>query len=320
LIDRVGMRGPMLAAAALVALGAAVPAVEPSLGALAVASVVIGTGFMLFHIAVSNLVGALAAPAERARNFSLFSMGFSISGFGGPLVAGFAIDHLGFRAAFALLAALPLLTCAALVARASATSGPAGLVRSTDRRLLDLLRIRRLRVVFVVSATLSTGWDLFTFVVPVYAASIGHSASTIGIVMASFALATFVVRAILPMLSRRYGEWTLLAAALFTGAAVYVAFPMTGLAGAMVALAFVLGVGLGSSQPMVMSLLYDAAPPGRAGEAIGVRTTLVNASQTFMPLVFGALGAALGMVPVFWSMAALLAGVGWFACRQPRRR
>jgi MFS family permease len=176
-----------------------------------------------------------------------------------------------------------------------------------------------MREIFVVSATLSTGWDLFTFVVPIYAAGIGHSASTIGVVMASFALATFAVRLVLPALSRRFGEWTLLAAALFTGAAVYLAFPLTGLAGAMVALAFVLGIGLGSSQPMVMSLIYDAAPAGRAGEAVGVRTTLVNASQTFMPLVFGALGAVLGMVPVFWSMAAVLAGVGWFA-RGRRRR
>jgi MFS family permease len=182
----------------------------------------------------------------------------------------------------------------------------------------DLVAIRPLRHIFIVSATLSTGWDLFTFVVPVYAARIGHSASTIGVVMAAFAAATFAVRVILPWLSRRVGEWTLLAVAFFTAAAVYVAFPLVGVAAGMVALAIVLGLGLGSSQPMVMSLLYEAAPPGRAGEAIGVRTTLVNASQTFMPLVFGAVGAIVGMLPVFWSMAAILGGMGWFARRRRR--
>jgi hypothetical protein len=42
---------------------------------------------------------------------------------------------------------------------------------------------------------------------------------------------------------------------------------------------------------------------------------LINASQTVMPLVFGILGAALGMSPLFWAMAAALAGGGAFAHR-----
>ena len=35
-------------------------------------------------------------------------------------------------------------------------------------------------------------------------------------------------------------------------------------------------------------------------------------------LLFGALGTALGMLPVFWSMAATLAAGGWFAGRSRR--
>jgi len=318
LVDRIGMRGPMLVAAAAVAAGTVMPAAAPAIVALACCAVVAGSGFMLFHIAVSNLVGALGSAADRARNFSLFSMGFSISGFGGPLIAGFAIDHLGFRAAFLILAALPLASLLVLAVRGAHLPRPRTAERPAERHVADLLRHGRLRDIFLASATLSTGWDLFTFIVPIYAAGIGHSASTIGVVMAAFAAATFAVRVILPWLSRRVGEWTLLAVAFFTAAAVYVAFPLVGVAAGMVALAIVLGLGLGSSQPMVMSLLYEAAPPGRAGEAIGVRTTLVNASQTFMPLVFGAVGAIVGMLPVFWSMAAILGGMGWFARRRRR--
>jgi hypothetical protein len=48
---------------------------------------------------------------------------------------------------------------------------------------------------------------------------------------------------------------------------------------------------------MIMSLLYNEAPAGRGGEAIGVRMLLLNFSQTGIPLLFGALGAALGMAP-----------------------
>jgi len=53
-------------------------------------------------------------------------------------------------------------------------------------------------------------------------------------------------------------------------------------------------------------VLYTASPPGRQGEVVGVRTTLMNASHTFLPLLFGAVGATLGMGPVFWSMSLLL--------------
>ena len=74
---------------------------------------------------------------------------------------------------------------------------------------------------------------------------------------------------------------------------------------------FILGAGFGGAQPMIMSLLYTHAPPGRGGEAVAVRTLLINFSQAGMPLLFGAIGAALGMTPVFWTMAVALAGSGW---------
>jgi hypothetical protein len=67
---------------------------------------------------------------------------------------------------------------------------------------------------------------------------------------------------------------------------------------------------------MVMSLIYFVAPEGRTGEAVGVRSTLINASQTVLPLLFGALGAVTGTLPVFWALAILLALGAIFASRQ----
>jgi hypothetical protein len=69
---------------------------------------------------------------------------------------------------------------------------------------------------------------------------------------------------------------------------------------------------------MIMSLLYAASPAGRQGEAVGVRTTMMNASHTFLPLVFGTV-AALGMAPVFWSMSALLLSGAAFVRWRARR-
>jgi len=316
-IDRIGPRGPMLLAAAVTAAGSLVPLVDPSVGPLFITAALVGSGFMLFHIAATQVVGRIASSGDAARAFSLFALGFSISGFIGPVIAGYAIDHAGFRSAFLLLATFPAVTVLAL---ALGRRAPPGEHRkdgpAPERRLGDLVANPHMRSVFVVSAILSSGWDLFAFVVPIYAARIGLSASTVGSLVGAFAAATFVVRVSLPRIASRVSEWRILTAVLALASAVYLLFPLVQSVPLLFVLSFALGLGLGASQPMVLSLLYAIAPPGRAAEAVGIRTTLINASQTFMPLLFGALGAALGVLPVFWATAALMAAGGWFARRR----
>ena len=70
---------------------------------------------------------------------------------------------------------------------------------------------------------------------------------------------------------------------------------------------------------MVMSLVYNASPPGRAAEAVGVRSTLMHGSQTFIPLLFGAMGSALGVTPVFLVVAVSLTTGAWLQQRGSRR-
>jgi predicted MFS family arabinose efflux permease len=181
---------------------------------------------------------------------------------------------------------------------------------------MDLLRHRGLRPIFVASSLLASAWDMFTFAIPIYGSRIGLSASTIGLILGSFSMATFVIRGLLPAISRRLAAWTLLTVSLATASGTFLLFPVLERAGFLMALAFTLGLGLGMSQPMVMSLLHNAAPPGRAGEAVGVRMSIVNLSQTSMPLLFGALGTALGMAPVFWATALLLCAGSFYARRR----
>ncbi len=320
LIDRSGARWPLFAASLTVALGALLPFLYPRLWTLYAASTMIGTGFMMFHVAVNQVVGALGRAEERAANFSWLALGFSVSSSLGPLVTGFAIDAIGHVHTFLLLALFPLLPL--IVTWLNRPALPRAKERRADAgasRVMDLLRNRPLRRVFIASGLLNMAWDLYTFVMPIYGSRIGLSASTIGEIMGSFAISIFAVRLLLPVLIRRVRPWQIIGAALLTSAAVYCVFPLFSGVPLLVALSCVLGLGLGCSQPMVMSLLYNTSPPGRQGEAVGVRTTIMNASSTVLPLASGALGAAVGMGPVFWAMAALL-GAGAYAVNRPRTR
>ncbi len=319
MIDRVGTLRPLAVSGALLTAGILLPSLSPALWILHAAAVVIGTGFMVQHVALNHVVGSLGDPADRAVNFSWFALGFSISGFIGPLVAGFAIDGAGHRAAYLFLALAPAIGLALILARrAGLPPRHAAFAAAGERRVSDLLREPRLRAAFVFSGLLATGWDLYTFVMPIQGSRIGLSASTIGIVMGSFAAATFAVRLVMPALAARLRPWTVVTAALAISGSAYLLFPFVAQVALLMGLSFLLGIGLGCAQPMIMALLYAASPPGRQGEVVGIRTTMLNASHTFLPLAFGALGAALGMGPVFWIMSALLLSGGAAAHRRRR--
>jgi len=320
LVDRVGAFRPIAIAGSVMVLGILAPSAALSLPLLFAAAAVVGTSFMMQHIALNHVIGNLGEPAERPVNFSWFALGYSTSGFLGPLLAGFTIDLVGHRGAFVLLAVPPLAGTALLLWKRGVPPLPAEHKTGAGKRsVADLLRNPRLLPVFLFSALLASGWDMYTFVIPIYGTQIGLSASTIGIVMSSFALATFVVRLFMPAMVRRLSAWSVVCAALVVAGTAYALFPLAQHAPLLMALSFLLGLGLGSAQPMIMSALYAASPPGRQGEVVGMRTTMINASTTFMPLAFGALGTALGVAPILWAMAGALLAGGWAADRLRRR-
>jgi len=319
LSDRVGARGPMLVGSGVIALGATLPVALPGMPALHASALLVGVGFMAFQISAQNVVGELCSAEGRTRNFTLLSLGFSVSGFIGPLVAGVAIDHFGFRAAFALFALVPLAPLAVLASGRIAFPGRHPHTGTAHHGgVLALLRHRTLRRVFAINALLSMAWDLHSVFVPIYGQRIGLSASQIGLVLSSFAAATFAVRLAMGAISRRMTEQQVLTTAMFLAGAAYVAYPFSASVSGLLLLSFLLGVGLGSSQPMVLALLHTHAPPGRVGEAAGVRISLVNVMAVGVPLVLGAVGASIGIGSVFWSAGACLMTGGFVSRRGPR--
>jgi MFS family permease len=316
-VDRGGYQRPTALALGGIVAGQLIAALLPTLAGLALCSVLVGTSFMLAHVAVNNAIGHLAGAGGRTRAFGLMAVGFSLSALAGHMIAGAAIDGVGFRWAFALLAVLPLGAAALLLDAPAMPRHADGLPVST-KGVRDLLRLPRLRAVLVVSALISSGWDLFTFLVPLHGAQNGLSATAIGLVAGAFGVGSATVRLALPWISRRVPEWKLLGAALVLSGIGYFLFPFCTTVGSMLPLALVLGVVLGCGQPVVMSLLHVVAPPERTGEAVGLRAAITSLGQTVLPLAFGGFGTALGMLPLFWAAALILGVGGSYAARRPR--
>lgn len=316
-IDRIGVRTPLLIGACAVLGAVLLAAALPRIEVLFLVSALAGSGFMLVHICVNQVAGMLGTPAQRARHFSLLALAFSTSGFLGPTISGFAIDWVGHRATFLILGASAVVGIALLLTQKTDLPPHPALPAGHDRkRVIDLFRIRGLRHAFVASAVLSMAWDLFTFVTPIHGTRLGLSASVIGLILGAFGAAIFLVRLLLPLIVHRLSEWPLLIGGMLATGAAMAVFPLIDSAGVLMVVAFVLGLAIGGTQPMIMALLYNTAPPGRGGEVVGVRTFLLNLTQAGIPLLFGIVGSALGMTPVFWTMALILIMGGVYTSRR----
>jgi predicted MFS family arabinose efflux permease len=314
-IDRAGPRTPLILATVFMAAGGVLPFFWREVAALVVTSVVVGAFHNVFHIAQNQLVGRYGRPEDRTANFSLSSLANSGATFVGPVFTGLAVDHWGHPLAFLALGICVLVPLPFIVLNVlTYPDGPkraAGSHGAKTPSAWGLLREPKLRRIYVASVLTNGTWSVVNFLVPLYGVQTGLGATQIGILMGTFAAATVLIRLVLTFMSRRYTPWQMMVAALFTTGTGFFLMPFTEAYAAMLAICFWLGLGLGLAGPMTMSLLFDASPPDRTGEVVGLRVTLQNICQTAVPLASGAIGTATGVGPVFWVISALVLWGCW---------
>jgi len=319
LSDRYGYRLPMVFGACGLSTGLLLPFLVPGLAALYVSAGLIGLCYIFYVVSVQHLVGSLGEGAARTRNYSLFSLGIGATALFGPMIAGFSIDSLGHRVTYLLFACLPALPAVVLFANRSLFPRHHRQREGTSgRRVGDLIGNVPLRRALIAAAIIETGLELFNFYLPIYAHGRGFSASQIGIIMGAFAAALLLVRVLMPRLVQRSSEERVLSATLLLAAATCLLFPLVESFALLLVMSFVLGLGLGCGSPLSMVLAYNRSPPGRSGEAIGLRQTANKVTEVVMPLLFGSLGTAFGIAPVFWVDAVMLACGGYVMHRDAR--
>jgi MFS family permease len=317
LSDRVKPRWPLLFGAMSGAAGMTIPYFWHALPALFVAAALSGLALAILHVLAQNLVGLMSKPAERARNFSNFSMIGASTNFVGPLVAGLAIDHTTHGTACLFVVAIWLTSGALVLARGKSlpTSkrqpGP-------STHILATLTDRKIRSTLATSSLAQLGTDLFQFYLPIHGHSAGLSATAIGVVLSAFAVASFGVRSVLTRLVTKFGEEKLLAYSFFLGAAAFMLVPFCHSALPLALVSFIFGCGMGCGQPITLMLMFSHSPQGRTGETLGLRLTVNNLMRVLGPALFGSVGSALGLFAVFAINAGVMAAGGVIAL--PARR
>ncbi|MDT7515252.1 MFS transporter [Rhodoferax mekongensis] len=318
--DRHGLRKPVSWAVVASIAGATAAALYPHFAVLCFAALMMGGATGSAAIALQRHVGRAAADATDLRRvFSWLSIGPAISNFLGPVCAGLLIDHAGvwlggkvadhngFVAAFALTALLPSL--AWMCVRTTRELDPVVHAGGVPPSAWPLFKEPMMRRLLLVNWLLSSCWDVHTFVVPVLGHERGYSASVIGTILGAFAVAAAVVRVFLPLLASRLREWAVVTTAMVVTALLFAVYPLMPSAWAMGVCSVLLGLTLGTVQPMIMSTLHQITPHALHGQAIALRLMTINLSSVLMPMLFGTAGVVVGVSVVFWTVGALV-GLG----------
>jgi MFS family permease len=302
--DRHGLKRPVGLAVIAASTGAGLAVLWPVFPVLCLTALLTGGATGVAVIALQRHVGRAAEnPTQLKQVFSWLAIGPAVSNFVGPFTAGLMIDLAGFWLAFLVMAALPLL--AWLWIRGAKELPPVARSASPQRgKAWDLLREPGFRRLLMVNWLLASCWDVHTFVVPVLGHERGLSASVIGTILGAFAVAAALVRLALPMLAAHLRERVVVSGAMAATALLFAVYPFMQVPLAMGLCSVLLGVTLGSVQPMIMSTLHQITPEHRHGEAVAMRIMAINASSVAMPMLFGAAGAFIGISGVFWTVGA----------------
>lgn len=314
--DRHGLKRPLAISVGMASTGAAAALCFPIFPVLCLAALLTGGASGAAIIALQRHVGREAHDKVTLRKvFSWLAIGPAISNFLGPFAAGLLIDYaggeaastMGFRAAFLLMALLPLSAWfwVRTVQETPITPRPAGAKKTTA---WDMLQNQGFRRLLLMNWALSTCWDVHTFVVPILGHERGFSASVIGSILGAFAIAATTIRLLLPMISERVSEWKIVLTAMVCACVLFMAYPLMPSAWAMMVCSILLGLVLGSVQPMVMSMIHQITPQHRQGEALGLRMMTINGSSVLMPVLFGSIGTVVGVSALFWTVGAIVGG------------
>lgn len=316
--DRYGFRKPVAWGVALALVGTLMPVIAQQVWAFALSGLLTGGALSVAAVAIQREAGRMARDADDLKRvFSWVALGPALSNTLSPVFAGLVIDHGGFRAAFAMALVMPLVAAWAATRVPQGPSPRIGTAAHAAPRepAWTMLRNPMLRHLLLVNVAMAAAWDSHSFTVPVVGHARELSASAIGLVLASFAIAATAVRLAILAWANHIGEARALRTAITLATAVLAIYAwLPGTMGMMLGSAL-LGIALGSVQPMVLSTLHQAAPPDRQGQALALRMVLTNAATIAMPLLFGVLAAATTVAAPMWLMAALLLAARWPANR-----
>lgn len=323
-VDRLGERRVMVAGGVLIVLSAVLFVLAAgSVAGLVVAIMVLGLGHLGSVVAQQALVANRTPAGRYDTAFGRYTFATSAGQAVGPgliLVfgGGKTIPDTGAIFAWSLLPAALILGLAVVLP--GSTHRNAIALESRDG-VRELVRRPGMLRALLVSCVVLAAVDISLVYIPALGAEQNIASGTIGLLLALRAGASMLSRLFLGRIVAAAGRRTTLVSSIALSAAALLVVPVPQPTWQLGFLVILLGLGLGAGQPLTMSWLAEATPPGLRGRAMSLRLTGNRIGQVLLPSGAGFLAVGTGAGGVLVLTAAGLAAVGLVArsIPQPRR-
>lgn len=321
LVDRIGSKGPLSAAALLLALAPMVVWAQPSIASLALLQVLAGIAHLVFVVSAQRFVSDLGRGARAERNFGWYSTFQSAGQMAGPLLGGLLIDLQGRQGAFlgaGLLALLALVVTRLLRApppdapavadgaKAAATEQP-GQGPGRHQKIRGLLANPGMRMAIAISCGVLVAQSVGQTFLPVYLDELRFSATMIGFLISLRGFMSMMVRPFMPVIVRALGGRA--TAAMIMVLVLALGLGMTGFVDTvlpLMAASLLVGLGAGITQPLSIVTVTDHVAKSEVGLALGMRLTWNRLAQVSSPALMGLVAQFGGLSWAFVAAASTL--------------
>jgi MFS family permease len=309
LIDRIGpKRGFILGASAITAVSLVALLVTNYWWFLALQPF-LGLSQTFGWLSSQGHITSLGTPAQRPMLTGRFSFSVNVGQMASPVLAGAVAQAIGLRWAFvgpaAYAAVFVALGCALIDTRPDA--GPKSRTAKSGglRSAIQLTTLRGIQVALLL--TFARLWiaTVFNTFVPVYLVGKGFSTGLAGTVVATASLVAAVMAPTTGYWTRRMCNERATMLGLGCGALSLLLVPHIAAVPVIYIAPILWGIALGTSLPLLISIVTSAAPADQRGVALGLRVSANKAAATGAPVLVGPLIAALGMALGFTVGGAL---------------
>ena len=267
-------------------------------------------------VAAATVLVASSAPRGQAgRSLGMLQMAVMVGSAFGPVVGGTLADFFGHRTAFFCTAGL-LAVAAVMVltmVREQFTPRPAEgpLWRRIVPEFSVITRSRELSLLVLVVAVVNVAGGAVMPILPLFIQSLapdaGFIGTTTGAIIGARALAAAAAAAVVGRVSDRLGYQRVLVLCLLGGAVSHLLLLVVRTPGALALLRLFTGIMMGGTIPTVNALIAARTERGRQGTVFGLTSSVGSAATALGPAVGASIGAFWGFVPVFLTVAGILA-------------
>jgi MFS transporter, DHA1 family, inner membrane transport protein len=245
------------------------------------------------------ITAAADDDAERPRLTGRFALFGNVGKMAGPLLVGAGASLFGFQWALLIPAGYALVFAvlgAGLPETRTTESKRSRRKNGTGlRAAIHLTRLPGIQVALLLtSARLWTSTIYATFL-PLYLVERAVDPAIAGLVMATAGFVAALMAPTAGAWAARFGPQWATVIGLGCGAIALLITPVAASIPFVFAIPALIGIAVGLSLPLLISIVTTAAPPDQRGIALGLRGTVNQGASTAAPVLIGPLMAALGL-------------------------